>query len=217
MRSGARRDDLDLEPLRTALAPYGVRIGARRIQAGDEGAFADRAAALTPASLARRRASGAARIAARALLADLGADPAAPLKRGPTGAPIWPDGIVGSLAHDEAFAVAVAAWRGRLVGLGVDVEPAEALPADLVDLVLGASERLETEGDGTARRLAFACKEAVYKAIHPLDGSALEYADIEVRLGDGEAVLRDGRRLRLATLTRERLVAAALALQPERR
>ncbi len=210
MTEGERRDDFDCAPLRAALEPFGVRVGARRIRPADEAAFAD-PLGLTPFHIARRRASGAARIVARGLLGDLGADAQAPLPRSPSGAPLWPDGILGSLAHDDAFAVAAVARRGRLAGLGVDVEPAEPLPPDLTDLVLSAVEQVETEGDGVKRRLAFAAKEAVYKAIHPLDGTPLEYADIEARIGEGRATLRDGRRLRLVTFAGERLVAVALA------
>jgi 4'-phosphopantetheinyl transferase EntD len=210
MAEGARREDLDCATLGEALKPFGVLIGVRRIRAGDEAAFAD-PGAVTPGNLARRRASGAARIAARDLLGELGADAAAPLIRSPSGAPEWPAGVIGSLAHDDDFAVAAVARRGRLAGLGVDVEPAEPLPPDLVDFVLSAAERRQTKGDRIKQRLVFAAKEAVYKAIHPLDGAPLEYADIEVRLGEGRAMLRDGRRLQLVTLAGERLVAVALA------
>jgi 4'-phosphopantetheinyl transferase EntD len=210
MTEGAGRDDFDCAPLRAALEPLGVRVGARRIRPGDEAGFADPRGS-TPVHLARRRASGAARIVARGLLGDLGADAQAPLLRSPSGAPLWPEGILGSLAHDDDFAVAAIARRGRLAGLGVDVEPSEPLPGDLIDLVLRAAERAETEGDGVKRRLVFAAKEAVYKAIHPLDGTPLEYADIEVEFAKGRATLRDGRRLRLFMLACERLVAVAIA------
>jgi 4'-phosphopantetheinyl transferase EntD len=204
-----RRDGFDLAPLGAALKDHAALIGARRIQPGDEAA-APGPHASGAASAMRRRASGAARIVARTLLAELGSDVNTPLPRGASGAPLWPAGIVGSLAHDEAFAVAVAARAGPLLGLGVDIEPAEPLPADLVDHVLLPSEQRETEGGGVAQRLVFACKEAVYKAIHPLDGSPLEYPDIEVSLGEGAARLTDGRRLTLLTLEGERLVAVAL-------
>jgi 4'-phosphopantetheinyl transferase EntD len=201
------RDDLDLAPLRTELAAYGALVAARRIRPGDEAAFAD------PRPGARvevRRASGAARIAARALLDEFGADRSAPLPRSPSGAPLWPAGIVGSLAHDEAFAVAAAARRGRVVGLGLDVEPAEPLPEEVVDIVLSETERRETGGDGVAQRLVFVAKEAVYKATNPLDGLWLDFPDIEVRLAEGTAMLRDGRRLRLVPFAGERLIVVAL-------
>lgn len=214
MTFAALSEDLDCAPLRAALAPLGARIGARRIRAGDEAAFADPHSA----SPARGRASGAARIVARRLLEDLGFDGAAALARSPTGAPQWPTGFVGSLAHDETFAVAAvaaAAPHGTIAGIGVDVEPAEPLPEDVVDLVLTREEARETAGDGLARRLIFCAKEAVYKAVHPLDGTALDYHDIRVSLEKGVAALVDGRRLRLFTLAGERLLTVALLSAPD--
>jgi 4'-phosphopantetheinyl transferase EntD len=196
------------------LEPFGVSIGARRIRPGDEAAFPDPRGS-TPVHLAWRRARGAARIVARGLLSDLGADAQAPLPRSSSGAALWPEGILGSLAHDDAFAVAAVARRWRLAGLGVDIEPAEPLPGDLIDLVLSAAERAETEGDGVRQRLVFAGKEAVYKAIHPLDGTPLEYGDIEVGLEEGTAMLRDGRSLPLVTFDRDRLIAVALLFAPQ--
>jgi 4'-phosphopantetheinyl transferase EntD len=210
MAESAERDGFDCAPLSAALAPLGVLSGARRIRPGDEAAFDDLGPA-TAANLARRRASGVARTIARVVLKQLGADAVAPLPRSPSGAPEWPAGIIGSLSHDDDFAVAAAARRGPLAGLGVDVEPAKPLPVDLVDLVLSAAEQREANGDAVRQRLVFVAKEAVYKAIHPLDGTPLEYADIEVGLRDGRATLQDGRRLQLVTFAGERLVAVALA------
>ncbi len=210
MAESSGRDGFDCAPLRAVLAPLGVLFGARRIRPGDETAFADPGLSRR-ASLARRRASGAARIVARDLLTQLGADAGAPLPRSPSGAPEWPAGVIGSLAHDEDFAVAAVARGGVLAGLGVDIEPAEPLPSDLVDLVLSAAEQREAKGDAVRQRLVFVAKEAVYKAIHPLDGTPLEYADIEVVLEEGRATLKDGRRLQLMTFAGQRIVAVALA------
>jgi 4'-phosphopantetheinyl transferase EntD len=205
---GAAPDDLDLALLRANVAPYGVLVAARRIRPGDEAAFAD------PRPGARvevRRASGAARIAARRLLDELGADREAALPRSPSGAPLWPPGVVGSLAHDNSFGLAAAARRGRLVGLGVDVEPAEPLPREIVEMVLSPSEQRETKNDGVSQRLVFVAKEAVYKAVNPIDGLWLDFSDIEIRLGDQTATLRNGRRLRVIPFAGERLIAVALA------
>ena len=203
----AARDDLDLAPLKAELEAYGALVSARRIRLGDEAAFVG---ARPGAIVEVRRASGAARIAARSLLDQIGADAGAPLARSASGAPLWPTGIIGSLAHDDAFALAAAAWRGRLVGLGADVEPAEPLPEDVTDLVLSQREQRETLGDGVARRLVFVAKEAVYKAIHPLDGTPLDFPDVEIRLDEKTATLRDGRRLRLIPFAGERLIVVAL-------
>ncbi len=201
------RGPLDLAPLEAELEEYGVRIGARRIEPGDEAAFSG---ARPQARIEVHRASGSARIAARGLLAALGSEPTAQLVRSESGAPLWPRGFIGSLAHDQAFAVAAVARRGRLIGLGVDVEPAEPLPEDVVDLVLTERERRLTQGDGVARRLVFVAKEAVYKAVHPLDGTPLDFPDVEIGLVEKTAWLGDGRRLRLLPFAGGRLVVVAM-------
>lgn len=212
MADTAMRDgDLDLTSLSAALSAHGVRIGARRLSPGDEAAFADPGSVETASNLPRRRASGAARIVARRLLGELTGDASATLRRSPSGAPFWPEGVVGSLAHDDEFALAVVALRSDVARLGVDIEPAEPLPSDLVDRVLGAREKRLTENDPVKRRLIFSCKEAAYKALNALDGSPLEYDDIEIRLAEATAILPDGRSLRLMTQVGERLVAVAFA------
>ena len=200
---------LELARLRAQLRPQGILIAAWRIKPGNEAAAPQ---SLADAPLERRRASGAARLAARQLLGEIGADARAELPRSASGAPQWPANIVGSLAHDELFAIAAAAWRGGALGLqgiGVDIEPAEALPADLYDYVLSGSERSDCAGDPIKARLIFACKEACYKAIYPLDGARLDYHDIAIDLAAQTARLRDGRSLRLWLKADERLIAVA--------
>jgi 4'-phosphopantetheinyl transferase EntD len=179
----------------------GVALVVRRIAAGDEAVFPD-----PTEPLLRRRASGAARLAAREALASLGGPADAPLPRSPGRFPIWPQGFVGSLAHDETVAVAACARASDYAGLGVDVEPAGPLPEEVAEIALFGPE-LRDPAQG---RAIFCAKEAVYKAIHPLDGSPLEYEDIAVDLAAGQARLRDGRMLRLEWSADEHLIMAAL-------
>ena len=191
------------------LAPFGVAFGAREIQPGDEAAFRDGALESTPANLARRRASGAARILAAQMFGRFGLDDAK-VGRAVGGAPIWPPGFIGSIAHDDTTAiVAFARSGGPIQALGVDIEPAAPLPDDLADFVLTGSERRLPAGDPLARRKIFAAKEAVYKAVHPLDGTPLEYADIVCDADLGGATLRDGRRLALVATSAPCVAAAA--------
>src|SRR5207248_2469011 len=86
------------------LAFPGLLIGHRLISPGDEHALRDEEATSIVSSAADvRRASGAARIVARQLLAQLGYG-AITLLRGASGEPIWPAGVTGSLAHDDRVA-----------------------------------------------------------------------------------------------------------------
>jgi 4'-phosphopantetheinyl transferase EntD len=191
---GAVQSDLSarLEMLARAAHPE-LRAGAREIAVGDELALT--AAELRPmdrAVASVRRASGAARIVARALLAKLGASPESELPRSASGAPRWPPGFVGSLAHDDRYAVAAVARASAILSVGIDVEPPLPLPEDLLGMIATANERRELNGDLVSARLLFCIKEAVYKATHPIDGVFLEHHDVEVRLTDSVAFAKSG-------------------------
>lgn len=197
-----------------AFAP-GVATGCRPILPGDEAALHEAEAdSIASSIVAVRRASGAARALARGLLDGFGHRDVA-LVRTASGAPAWPEGIVGSLAHDQEVAVAAVALRSRIAALGIDVEPADPLPDDIVDLVVTVAERDGLERGGLDRdplhgRLLFAAKEAVYKAMHPLEGVFLDFHDIVVDLAARTAVVPSGRILDLAVCRAPRIVVLAL-------
>ena len=192
------------------LAFPGVAVGHRLISPGDEHALLKEEVPALAASVVKvRRASGAARIVARQLLTQLGYANCA-LPKGPAGAPVWPAGIVGSLAHDSRVAVAAVGMRADVGALGIDVEPAECLPSELLDLVATPQERLNLGDDVYRGRLLFVAKEAVYKAVHPLDQTFLEHHDVEINLSERKAVVRSGRVVELRfSISAHHLVALA--------
>jgi 4'-phosphopantetheinyl transferase EntD len=201
-------DEAALKRACAALSSEQILVDARLIAPGDETALLpDEAASIASRFVQARRASGAARIAARELLSRFGHRDGAILKSS-SGAPVWPDGIVGSLAHDEEAAVAAVARSRNIAALGIDVEPAEPLPTELQKLVLTARERVQAD-DGFGGRLVFAVKEAVYKAVAALDGTPLDYQDIETDLAANTARIADGRCLALRYSTRPRLMVLA--------
>jgi 4'-phosphopantetheinyl transferase EntD len=200
-----------LDILASAAHPQ-LRAAARKIAVGDE-------FALTPAELrpmdraiaSVRRASGAARIVAKALLAELGGPPAVELPRSSASrAPQWPSGFVGSLAHDDEFAVAAVTRAPSIRGVGIDVEPPLPLPGDLLDVIATANEREQLKGDLVSARLLFCMKEAVYKATYPIDGMFLEHHDVEIHLTSSVALTNSGQSLRIYAMARPRLIALAL-------
>ena len=159
--------------------------------------------------LISRRASGAARIVARQLLRRLG-QPECALPKGSGGAPTWPTGITGSLAHDSRVAVAAVGMCSDIGGIGIDIEPAESLPAELLGLVATPRERLTIDTDDPYRgRLLFVAKEAVYKAVYPLDRTFLDHHDVEVNFLDRKATTRNGRILELRFSIAAHIVALA--------
>lgn len=170
-----------------------VLIDHRVITEGDEQALlAEERAAFARSVVKVRRASGAARIVARELMRRAGVAPQ-PVVKSAGGMPAWPDGIVGSLAHDATVAVAALARRDDYFSLGVDIEPAEPLASDLLDMVATAGERAAMRDEPLEGRLLFSIKEAVYKATYPLDRVFLDHHDVEVDLAARKAMVRNGR------------------------
>lgn len=187
----------------------GVTIGHRLISPGDEDALLPEEVRAFAGSVVKvKRASGAARIVARQLLTQLGY-PASALPKSASGAPVWPAGVTGSLAHDSRVAIAAVGLSRDVGALGIDVEPAELLPSELLDLVATPRERLRMADDPYHGRLLFVAKEAVYKAVYPLDQTFLEHHDVEINLADRKAIVRNGRVVELRFCLAAHVVALA--------
>ncbi|HUP71408.1 MAG TPA: 4'-phosphopantetheinyl transferase superfamily protein [Acidimicrobiales bacterium] len=89
---------------------------------------------------------------------------AAELPPRPGRRPIWPAGFVGSIAHDDALAVAVAARADSVLTVGVDVEQFDALSPRDASVVLRDAE-IEFVGDEPSRAtMLWSAKESAYKA-----------------------------------------------------
>lgn len=202
--------DPSLQRAIDGLSLPGVLVGHRLITAGDEQALLpEEQHSITATTMGVRRASGAARLVARALLARLGF-PGCALPRTASGAPGWPAEVTGSLAHDARVAVAAVAMRRDVRALGIDVEPAELLPPDLLDIVATDEERRRLGEDPYRGRLLFAAKEATYKAVYPLDQQFLDFPDIAVDLAGRKALVRNGRVIDLHFCCATHLVVLAL-------
>ena len=93
--------------------------------------------------------------------------------------------------------------------VGIDVEPAESLPSELLDLVATPQERLRLGDDPYHGRLLFVAKEAVYKAVYPLDQTFLDHHDVQVSFAEGKAVVRNSRVVELRFCIAAHLVALA--------
>jgi 4'-phosphopantetheinyl transferase EntD len=208
-----RRDDRDPETIMSdggigtvdpflqraidAVALAGLQIGLRVIAPGDEFALLDEEkASMGFPAIDRCRASGAVRRVARELMVTIG-HAGLPILKGTSGAPIWPAGIVGSMAHDDRVAVAAVGLRRDLEAIGIDIEPAVPLPPDVLEVVAMPQELCAIADDPLQGILLFAAKEAIYKATYPLDHEFLDFHDIEVDLAGRLAKTRTGRTLAL--------------------
>jgi 4'-phosphopantetheinyl transferase EntD len=151
------------------------------------GLFPEEAALVARATEKRRREFTTGRECARGALAALGIA-AAPILRGYRGAPLWPDGIVGSITHCAGYCAAAVARTQDLLTIGLDAEPNAALPGGVLELISLPAERARLrELAATAPaiawdRLLFCAKEAVYKAWFPLTGQWLGFADADITI-----------------------------------
>ncbi|PKQ13484.1 MAG: phosphopantetheinyl transferase [Alphaproteobacteria bacterium HGW-Alphaproteobacteria-1] len=166
-------------PARVALAGGDPRAPATGLLPQEEAAT-DR---MVPARL---REFAAGRRAARAAMATLGHGPAA-LPMGPDRAPLWPATLTGAISHDATTCLALVGWRNDWAGLGLDIEPATPLPADLVATICTPDEST----DPTTARALFCAKEATYKAISAQIRTIPTFHDMTVALhADGSFIAR---------------------------
>ena len=116
-------------------------------------------------AIPKRKAEFAAgRRAARRALAPLGVKDV-PLLAAESRAPIWPQGVIGSITHDQGNAFAVAAKTRHVAALGIDLTEAAPLPGETRKSILQTPQ--EHALNDLDARAAFAIKECVYKALHP--------------------------------------------------
>jgi 4'-phosphopantetheinyl transferase EntD len=124
------------------------------------------------------------RSCARRALAQFRCDPYS-IARGPDGEPVWPYGLVGSIAHCRRYCCAIVAEEHRYSSLGVDAELLQPLPRRVRARVLSEAElrHVAVLDPRTAWDcVLFSAKEAIYKAWFPLTGRWLGFRDAEVRV-----------------------------------
>lgn len=149
--------------------------------------------ALPGAIPARLREFSAGRYAARAAMATLGAR-IAPIPPGDDRAPIWPEGLVGTITHSATACLAAVAPQSLTAGLGLDLEEDAPLDATLWSEIC-RPEELAALGDtpGAQARLIFAIKEAAYKAQYARSATLFGFDTLIVTLTDAAFTARFAR------------------------
>jgi 4'-phosphopantetheinyl transferase EntD len=149
---------------------------------------------IVKAVTSRRRAFSTGRVLARGLLRDLGSE-TAELLRDPDRVPVWPEGAVGSISHCEDLCAVAIGEASRFWGIGLDVEPDEAVKEGVERVVCGPREIAwldSVAGDERSRRvkMIFSIKEAVYKAFYPELRTHWGFQDVQTEIDlDGERFL----------------------------
>lgn len=138
---------------------------------------------------ARRKEFSAGRMLAQRGFLSLGQPPAL-IAYGSDREPLWPEGVVGSIAHTGEFAAAVI-WASSIAqktaGIGIDAEQCSRLDPKLWPTVFTPAEivSLEQEPSLSQNLMAtymFSAKEAVYKAQFPLTRRFIEFDEVTVRM-----------------------------------
>jgi enterobactin synthetase component D len=164
--------------------PYPIGVGIRRGADGQPPAlYPEEEICLGPNAAQRRRFFfGLGRAAARDALAEIGVASIA-IGRGPAGEPVWPDGVVGAISHTGDLAVAIVGWLSDYAGLGIDLEQlSPGLSARAARLVCTPAEMAWVGDAGGSSRgtMLFSAKEAVFKALFPIERIWLGFGDAEL-------------------------------------
>jgi enterobactin synthetase component D len=113
-----------------------------------------------------------------------------PILRGGRNEPIWPPGIVGSIAHSMGTAISLVAGDRHAGGIGVDIEDARAsITDDMADHILSPGEADLVRGmfpdPNLGRVVLFSAKESVFKAFFTHHRDYFGFRDVEFsRHGD---------------------------------
>lgn len=155
--------------------------------------LADEQQLLLDARPARCREIIAGRTIARRAMSLLGIPQTAVLMNA-NGAPKWPVGICGSIAHSPQHIAVVLAESRALRSIGVDIEDGRELGEATANIASAAditavSRLWNSPERETASRLVFSAKEALFKCQAPLTGNMdLDFDEI-VLIGRPEGTL----------------------------
>jgi 4'-phosphopantetheinyl transferase EntD len=153
-----------------AVAPRGVRVGARSISSDDEQLLLPaELVAIGSAAPKRRREFATGRVLLRDVV---GCDDAIPA--GPDRRPVLPAGVVASLAHDDRIAIAAATATDVAAAIGIDVEPMGELEPEVAKAILRPDDATHEPV------LAFVLKEAAYKAWSNAGGRVLHHHEVRL-------------------------------------
>ena len=138
----------------------------------------------------RRCEFAAGRACAREALGAIGCAPA-PILRDESLAPVWPDGILGAIAHSHTWAGAAVTRSPDLAGIGLDIETIERVNLDIGRMVLTKQETdfyaaLPDAEKTQYLSLIFSAKEAVYKCLSPVSAIRIGFKDAIVQQTDGQ-------------------------------
>ena len=150
--------------------------------------FPEEEAAVVKAIEKRRREFAAGRMCVRRAFVVLGV-PAVAVPNDDRRAPVWPEGVVGSISHTGDYCAAAVARSAHVRSVGLDVEKDQPVAERLwerictPDELAWIAERPE-ERRGWWVRLVFSAKESFYKCQYVVTRKYLGFHDVELRVDE---------------------------------
>ena len=113
------------------------------------------------------------------------------IEKDQNGAPIWPNGMTGSISHIKEYAGAIVAKKENYLSMGMDIEQIGRITSDLWPVIFTHNEmnylrKFSYQSQKKVSTLFFSMKEAYYKMQYPLIKSEIENDDIEVVLSGND-------------------------------
>lgn len=167
--TGSERSKLAAGALFRLLLPDFVAVNEGPLQDNEDGLWAQELELIKEAVPERRCEFATGRNQARKALANLGVVPSAILQAA-GGAPLWPQGFVGSITHCKNFCAVAVMREADGSAIGIDVENIGRLSAEAIKHVASEDEIgrfLAPVGAQEMQRratLLFSAKEALLKA-----------------------------------------------------
>lgn len=112
---------------------------------------------------------------------------------GPSGEPLWPDGISGSITHSGTQAMAVVAPYPAFIGIDSEAILAENEAREIKDGIIDAQEERVLSRSGypfaLALTLVFSAKESLFKALFPKVKSYMGFDSARITMLDKETLM----------------------------
>lgn len=153
---------------------------------------------------ARRREIVAGRVLARRLMVDMGV-PEQGIGQHPNGAPIWPVGLCGSIAHTFSQIAVAVARTSQLQSLGIDIDDGRNLgtatsQVGLRDEIKSLAAHPLARDEASAVRLLFSTKEALFKCQSPVTkNDSLSFMDVRLTLTEDGLTAKPNANVAVAT------------------
>lgn len=100
--------------------------------------------------------------------------------------PLWPEFVVGSIAHTDSLAVSAVANAVNYRGIGIDVEKISAVDERVAQRVFVDDELdwIATQDSPEWRTALFSAKESIYKAMNPITNEFLGFRDVTLTIDE---------------------------------